>query len=63
MSETALHQTIPASLAPGAPAANAPTGAAPAGRKPLALDALPAPANLESVRLEESTIDGICGVY
>jgi mycofactocin precursor len=37
--------------------------AVPDGNPPLDLSRLAPPENLEEVRLEELTIDGICGVY
>ncbi|MBI4083946.1 MAG: mycofactocin precursor [Candidatus Lambdaproteobacteria bacterium] len=45
---------------PPPPAAAAPL---PSGRPPLDLSRLPAPRALEVFSLEETSIDGICGVY
>ena len=51
-----------ASAALNTPPLNAPATAA-GTAQPLDLSRLGEPRNLEQVRLEELTIDGICGVY
>jgi hypothetical protein len=55
----------PAATNASAPAADSrnPCCAAPAAPRPLDLSGMADPGDLRATRLEEFTIDGICGVY
>lgn len=64
--EQQTTSTLPAALQPGAHASSpACCAAAPAGQppRPLDLTGMTPPGDLRAARIEEFTIDGICGVY
>lgn len=62
MTEPAQIRPLP-DPQPLAPEAGPPAAAAPARRRKLDLSRIDPPENLEELRVEELSIDGICGVY